>query len=59
MQEIRVGMDDENLMNCLSMFRSCDQHPRTLDKLADYSAIEQDETYMIALQENTSLARKT
>ena len=41
-------MNEDNIMNCLSMFSSCDQHPRTLYKLADYSAITQDTKYMIS-----------
>ena len=52
MQEIRVGMDDENLMNCLSMFRSCDQHPRTLDKLADYSVNIQNTKDMTSIEDD-------
>ena len=41
MQAIRMDMNEDNIMIHLSMFSSRNQHPGTLDKLADYSAIEQ------------------
>ena len=41
-------MNEDNIMNCLSMFSSCDQHPRTLDKLYDYSDIILDTKDMIS-----------
>ena len=48
MQAIRVDMNEDNIMNFLSMFISCDQYPRTLDKLSDYSAITQETKDMIS-----------
>ena len=42
MQAVSVDMNKDKLIDCLSMFNLCDQHPRTLYKLADYSAITQD-----------------
>ena len=34
MQAVSVDMNGDKLIDCLSMFNSCDQHPRSLDKLA-------------------------
>ena len=47
MQAIRAVMNEDNQWIHLSMFSSRNQHPRTLDKLADYSAIKQENTDMI------------
>lgn len=33
MQTIRVHMNEAKLNDCLYMFNSCDQHPRTLEKI--------------------------
>lgn len=38
---------NEDTYDSLFMFSSYDQHPRTLDELTDYSAIEQDDEDMI------------
>lgn len=47
MQAVRVDMNEDNIMNC-SMFSSCDQDPRTLDKLYDYSDTILDTKDMIS-----------
>ena len=44
MQAIRTVMNEDNQWIHLSMFSSRNQHPRTLDKLADYSAMTQEKT---------------
>ena len=47
MQAIRMDMNEDNIMIHLSMFSSRNQHPRTLDKLADYSAMNRENTEFI------------
>ena len=47
MQAVRMVMNEDNRVIHLSMFSSRNQHPRTLDKLADYSAMNIENTEFI------------